>query len=154
MKNVLWCIWSAMAILVKRPSRNRVVVSSNPAASAVVTLLQSARVVECAICYFAYCILHSFCHRVLRFFGNEKSTKYVLIFTSFVRGAPALNLRYELNSDPFSPVLHSNEHLWLAWKCISIVLNLVPYFVLPLAMGTFAPTLKVNPYAWCTKYKV
>ena len=154
MKNVLWCILSAVAILVKRPSRNRVVVSSNPAASAVVTLLQSARVVECAICYFAYCILHSFGHRVLMFFGTERSTKYVLIFIAFLQDEQAPNLRYQLNSNPFSLPLHSNEHLWLAWKCISIVLNLVPYFVLQLAMGTFAPTLKVNPYAWCTKYKV
>ena len=154
MKNVLWCIWSAVAILVKRPSHNRVVVSSNPAASVVVTLLQSARVVECALCYFAYCILHSFGHRVLMFFGTEKSTKYVLTFIAFVQDGQAPNLRYQLNSNPFSLPLHSNEHLWLAWKCISIVLNLVPYFVLPLAMGTFAPTLSVNPYAWCTKYKV
>ena len=154
MKNVLWCIWSAVAILVKRPSHNRVVVSSNPAASAVVTLLQSARVVECALSHFAYCILHSFGHRVLMFFGTEKSTKYVLIFIAFVQDGQAPNLRYQLNSNPFSLPLHSNEHLWLAWKCISVVLDLVPYFVLPLAMGTFAPTLKVNPYAWCTKYKV
>ena len=64
MKNVVWYVWSAVAILVKRPSHNRIVVSSNPAASIIATLLQSATVVEYALCFFAYCILHSFGQKV------------------------------------------------------------------------------------------